>query len=525
MSRNNIPLNDREKSKSKISRLICSIAALVILCFCFHQADHVLITGPAERAAAKKEAAEAKAKEEASTPKVTTANIVAVGDNLYHTKLYESGMNDSGEWNYDHVYEHMTSYIQEADLAFIDQETVLTPNHDEISSYPSFATPQEVGDAVVKAGFDVIETATNHIDDFGLDLIKDELNYWETNHPEVTVIGTNATEEERDEIKTVTVNDITIALLDYTYGTNNCLATGEDAYIINTFDKEQVATDIKKAKEISDCVIFVSHWGNEEDPAPSEYEKQWATFLMQQGVDVCIGGHPHILQPYGTLSDDQGNEMLIFYSLGNFASTQQDMTGLLGGMAQFTLEKTVKNGKSSVKVISKSVEPLVMHYNHDQGVYAPYLLKDYTNELAAEHSMHEVRTDEFTVETLYELYDEIMSQKVEPSTGTGLLEVHFDGYINMVDPDGNIVDDSYQGTSQDSNGNSDGEEGTDSSSSDESSSDGSDYDDSDYDDSSYDDSGYDNSSYDDSSYDDSSYDDSGYDDSSYDDSGYDDSGY
>ena len=236
----------------------------------------------------------------------------------------------------------MTSYIQEADLAFIDQETVLTPNHDEISSYPSFATPQEVGDAVVKAGFDVIETATNHIDDFGLDLIKDELNYWETNHPEVTVIGTNATEEERDEIKTVTVNDITIALLDYTYGTNNCLATGEDAYIINTFDKEQVAADIKKAKEISDCVIFVSHWGNEEDPAPSEYEKQWATFLMQQGVDVCIGGHPHILQPYGTLSDDQGNEMLIFYSLGNFASTQQDMTGLLGGMAQFTLEKMEK---------------------------------------------------------------------------------------------------------------------------------------------------------------------------------------
>ena len=286
-----------------------------------------------------------------------------------------------------------------------------------------------------------------------------------------------------------------------------------------------MATDIKKAKEISDCVIFVSHWGNEEDPAPSEYEKQWATFLMQQGVDVCIGGHPHILQPYGTLSDDQGNEMLIFYSLGNFASTQQDMTGLLGGMAQFTLEKTVKNGKSSVKVISKSVEPLVMHYNHDQGVYAPYLLKDYTNELAAEHSMHEVRTDEFTVETLYELYDEIMSQKVEPSTGTGLLEVHFDGYINMVDPDGNIVDDSYQGTSQDSNGNSDSEEGTDSSSSDESSSDGSDYDDSGYDNSSYDDSSYDDSSYDDSGYDDSSYDDSGYDDSSYDNSGYDDSGY
>ena len=152
------------------------------------------------------------------------------------------------------------------------------------------------------------------------------------------------------------------------------------------------------------------------------------------------------------MSDDQGNEMLIFYSLGNFASTQQDMTGLLGGMAKFTLEKTQLGDQSSVKVIAKSVEPLVMHYNHDQGVYGPYLLRDYTNELAAEHSMHNVRTDEFTVETLYDLYDEIMSEKVEPSTGTGLLEVHFDGYINMVDPDGDVVDDTYEGTSGKENG-------------------------------------------------------------------------
>ena len=197
-------------------------------------------------------------------------------------------MNESGEWNYDHVYEHTTKYIQEADLAFIDQETVLTPNHEDISSYPSFATPQEVGDAVVKAGFDVIETATNHIDDFGLDLIKDELAYWEREHPEVTVIGTNATKEEREEIKTVTVNGITIALLDYTYGTNNCLATGEDAYVINIFDKEQVAADIQKAKEISDCVIFVAHWGNEEDPVPIDIRIETVGDLPDAAGGGCV---------------------------------------------------------------------------------------------------------------------------------------------------------------------------------------------------------------------------------------------
>ena len=502
MSRNNIPLNDREKSKSKIS-LICSVAVLVILCLCFHQADRVLITVPAKEKAAQEQAAQ----EAEQEPEVTTANIVAVGDNLFHTSLYESGQSDSGDWNYDHIYEQISPYIQEADLAFIDQETVLTANHDEVSGYPSFATPEEVGDAVVNAGFDVIETATNHIDDFGLDMIRSELDYWSTNHPQVTVIGTNATEADRNTIKTISVNNITIALLDYTYGTNNNLATGEDAYVINTLNKEQVAADIQKAKEISDCVIFVAHWGSEGNSEPTEYQKQWATFLMQQGVDVCIGGHPHILRPYGTMSDDQGNEMLIFYSLGNFVSGQEEVSGLLGGMANFTIQKTVDGDKTSVEITASSVEPLVMHYNTSASEYAVYMLKDYTEELASQHSIHDLISDDFTVESLYNLYDEIMSQQVTPSTGTGLLEVTFDTSMNMLDPNGNIVDDSYEGTQT-----SDTSESADSTDSSEDST----YEDTSTEDTSYDDtSSTEDTSYDDASSEDTSYDDTYSEDTSY----------
>lgn len=514
MSRNNIPLNDREKSKSKIS-LICSAVVLVILCLCFHQADRVLITGPAEKEAEAKQAEE----ESAQEPEVTTANIIAVGDNLFHTSLCESGENESGNWNYDHIYEHITPYVQDADLAFINQETVLTANHDEVSGYSPFATPQEVGDAIVNAGFDVVSTATNHVDDMGLDMIKSELDYWSTSHPQVTVIGTNASESDRNTIKTVSVNGITIALLDYTYGTDSGLATGEDAYVIDTFDKDQVAADIQKAKESSDCVIFVAHWGNEGSSDPSEYEKQWATFLMEQGVDVCIGGHPQTLQPYGTLSDDQGNEMLIFYSLGNFVSGQENVSGLLGGMANFTIQKTVdKDNKTSVEIISKSVEPLVMHYTQT-GDRAVYMLKDYTEELAEQHDIHNLSTDEFTLDSLYDLYDQIMSQQIEPSSGTGLLEVTFDSYGNMLDPEGNIVDDSYQGT-QTTDDSTDAENDT---SSDDSTYDDTSSDDSSYDDSSSDDGSYDDSSSDDGSYDDSSSDDGSYDDTSSDDGSYDDS--
>ena len=108
--------------------------------------------------------------------------------------------------------------------------------------------------------------------------------------------------------------------------------------------------------------------------------------------------------------------MLIFYSLGNFVSGQESISGLLGGMANFTIQKTVDGDDTSVEIIAKSVEPLVMHYNTGAGDYAVYLLKDYTEDLASQHTIHDLTTDEFSLESLYDLYDEIMSQQVEPST-------------------------------------------------------------------------------------------------------------
>lgn len=209
----------------------------------------------------------------------------------------------------------------------VDQETVFTTEHDAVSSYPSFATPTEVGDALMNAGFDVVESATNHIDDYGIDFLQETFNFWSSKYPDVPVLGIHPTQEDADTVKTLEVNGITISFLDYTYGTNNGGVGEGNEYMIDLFDKNKVSTMIQKAKASSDVLIFVAHWGKEEEPMPTEYEKEWATFLMQQGVDVVVGGHPHILQPYGRMSDDQGHNMLIFYSLGNFVSTQQTLTG------------------------------------------------------------------------------------------------------------------------------------------------------------------------------------------------------
>ena len=509
----NIPLNFRERSNARAS-LLASVIVLAVLVILFNQLDYRMIRKPAIDAQKKTAAAKEKPETTATTSDVTTASVIAVGDNLYHQSLIDAGASEDGNWNYDKIYTHITDAIKDADIRMIDQETVFTTDHDSVSSYPSFATPTEVGDAIVKAGFNVVESANNHIDDFGEGFLTDTLNFWKTKYPDVTLLGIHDSQEDADTVKIREVNGINIAFLDYTYGTNVGGIEGKD-YMIDMIRKEKITTMIQKAKQQADCIIFVAHWGTEDETMPNEYEKQWAAYLMEQGVNVIIGGHPHVLQPYGRISDGKGNETVVFYSLGNFVSTQQKLEELLGGMAKFTIQKTVENGKTSIQILTPTVEPLVMHYNSDAGEFGPYMLSDYTEELASQNGVQKYIGDGvFTLDNLKKKFNEIMSMNVTPSTGTNLLDVTIDTDLNMVDSSGNIVEDTDSITaeqyyadkgidinSEDFN-SADSSSGNTDDSSDDSSDDGSD-------DSSYDDSSYDDGSYDDGSYDDSSYDDTG----------------
>ena len=513
----NIPLNFRERSNARTS-LLASVIVLAVLVILFNQLDYRLIRKPAIDAQKKATAAKEKQETEAATGDVTTASVIAVGDNLYHQSLIDAGVSEDGTWNYDKIYTHITDAIKDADIRMIDQETVFTTDHDNVSSYPSFATPTEVGDAIIKAGFNVVESANNHIDDFGEGFLTDTLNFWKTNYPDVTLLGIHDSQEDADTVKIREVNGIRIAFLDYTYGTNVGGIEGKD-YMIDMIRKDKITTMIQKAKQQADCIIFVAHWGTEDETMPNEYEKQWAAYLMEQGVNVIIGGHPHVLQPYGRLTDDKGNETVVFYSLGNFVSTQQKLEELLGGMAKFTIQKTVKDGKTSVKILTPTVEPLVMHYNSDSGEFGPYMLSDYTEELASQNGVQKYIGDGvFTLDNLKKKFNEIMSMNVTPSTGTNLLDVTINTDLNMIDSSGNVVEDTASitaeqyyadkgiDTTSESFNTADSSSGSAEGSSDDSSDDGSD-------DGSYDDSSDDGSYYDDGSYDDGSYDDSYYDDS------------
>lgn len=498
--KDNIPLNFRERSNARLS-LIASIVVLAILVLFFNQLDYRLIRKPAIDARKKATISKEKQETTTTTGETTTASVIAVGDNLYHQSLIDAGASSDGNWNYDKIYTHIQDAIKDADIKMIDQETVFTTDHDSVSSYPSFATPTEVGDAIIKAGFNVVESANNHIDDFGEGFLTDTLNFWKTTYPDVTLLGIHDSQEDADTVKIREVNGIKIAFLDYTYGTNVGGIEGKD-YMIDMIRKDKITTMIQKAKQQADCIIFVAHWGTEDETMPNEYEKQWAAYLMEQGVNVIIGGHPHVLQPYGRLTDDKGNETVVFYSLGNFVSTQQKLEELLGGMAKFTIQKTVKDGKTSIEILTPTVEPLVMHYNSDAGEFGPYMLSDYTEELASQNGVQKyIGSDVFTLDNLKKKFNEIMSMNVTPSTGTNLLDVTINTDLNMIDASGNIVEDTDSITAEqyyadkgiDINSENFNSADNGSGSTDDSSDDGSDDDSGSYDDSSYDDGSYDDS--------------------------------
>lgn len=416
MKNNNLPLNIREKMNSRISFLI-AIIVTVILILLFHQLDENMIQKPAREARqqAQKEKEEAEIK--AAQPEEYTASILAVGDNLYQDIPLLAGQSSSGSWNYDFVYANVKNRIQSADLSIISQETVLTSDHSQVTTDdPYYAAPTEVGDALISAGFDVVAAASNHVDDFGSSYITQTLEYWSA-HPEATLLGLHEAGKPTD-VRILTVNGISIGLVNYTYGTNQMGGDSTSNSMIDIFDQTKVSDAVAKAKAGSDVVILIAHWGDNDQTVPSAYQTQWAAWLMKQGVDVIIGSHPHVLQPYGTLSDQQGNRLTVFYSLGNFVTGQTMLDNVLGGLATFTIKKSVDDGVATVEIIDPKVEATVMHESYSQQTGAVYLLDSYTDQLASDHMVTAIGDEQFTVELLKKRFKSIMEKNVTPDPGT-----------------------------------------------------------------------------------------------------------
>ena len=323
--------------------------------------------------------------------KDTEITIVMVGDILLHTPVEEAAKRDDGSYNFDFIFENLKKDISSADIAIVNQEVIIGGEELGVSGYPAFNAPYQAGDALVEAGFDVVCHGTNHALDKGKSGLLNCCKYWREQHPEITVVGINETEDAYNNIDIVEEKGIRIAILNYTYGTNGIPQPKGMPHAVDMLDKDKVEKDLKFAEENADFTIVCPHWGTEYNLGVDKSQKYWTEIFRKNGADLVLGTHSHVIEPIEMLEDvgigitnNHGDgDMLVYYSLGNFVNwTSGKGKGvanrMVGGMADVTIGR---NAKGEVVIKSYGVTPVVTHLQKGHEGVIVYPLTEYTDEL------------------------------------------------------------------------------------------------------------------------------------------------
>ncbi len=334
-------------------------------------------------------------------------SFFATGDNLIHTGIWRQANRNAGEsgndclmdspYDFSPFYESIAPMVEEADLAFLNQETLVAANENGVpQNYPSFNTPRACGDTMIELGFDIVNVANNHMMDMSSQGLKNSIDYWRAK-TEITQVGAYLDEEDYNDIRVVEKNGIRIAFLAYVEDANNSgrgLQTPLSAYhnysslglYIPALNEQELRRQVADAKEIADFVVVAVHWGTENSYTVNSVQTHFASVCAELGVDLVLGSHPHVLQRMEWMpSESSSGKTLVVYSLGNMISLMESSEGnLLGGA--LTLD-FVKNGEET-RIENVVMTPIVTHCSASYREIAIYLLKDYTQEIYASHYIH-----------------------------------------------------------------------------------------------------------------------------------------
>jgi len=275
----------------------------------------------------------------------STLKIIFAGDLMGHmTQVNAAKREAKGKgYNYRPVYKHLESYFSRADLAVINLEYPLAG--EPYSGFPQFSSPDESVFAIKDVGFDILITANNHALDKGKLGLERTLSVLDSLGLER--LGTYRHPAERDNTYPLFVekNGIKIAFLTYTYGTN--FLVEEEPNIVNRIDTALISEDLKKAKLfLPDFIIAYMHWGVEYENTQNQWQKDLANFLVLNGVNLIIGSHPHVVQPFDKIySPNTHDSVPVIYSLGNFVSNQRNRYTDGGIIFEVNLQKNSRMGR------------------------------------------------------------------------------------------------------------------------------------------------------------------------------------
>ena len=263
---------------------------------------------------------------EIDEPEPITFTLTAIGDVMCHnTQYWDAYQKETNTYDFSYVFDDIKFDIQKSDISVASLETCFAGEERGYSNYPTFNSPDSLAYSLKDIGIDVLSTAGNHCLDMGFDGLSRTIDV--LNKADISHLGTYKTQEERDKILFKYTKGLKVAFINYTYGTNGIPVPSDKPYCVNLIDKDLIKKDIESAKsQNADVIVACMHWGTEYQTSPNNEQKDLADFLFQNGVNIILGNHPHVLQPFEkrtvTLEDGSTQDGFIIYALGNFICDQ-----------------------------------------------------------------------------------------------------------------------------------------------------------------------------------------------------------
>lgn len=271
------------------------------------------------------------------------AVLLFAGDAMQHQAQLDKAR-EIGEANGKDLYDYSECFtliapeVEKADYAVVNLEVPLGGGPD-YTGYPCFSAPDSYALALKEAGFDLFLTANNHCLDRRGKAAKRTISALDS--LQLDHVGTFRTAAERDSLVPLIkdINGFKVAFLNYTYGTNGILP--DDGVEVAMIDKERMKKEIEKSREQgAEIVVVCVHWGIEYVLLENNVQRDLTDFLVDSGVDMIIGSHPHVVQPMKVVRNEaEDKDVLVVYSLGNFISNMNTADTRGGSIVRTTLTR------------------------------------------------------------------------------------------------------------------------------------------------------------------------------------------
>ena len=285
-----------------------------------------LVQTSAQEIEQERQANEESSEEEEEEPIDVSFTLSAIGDVMCHNTQYKDAYNsETGSYDFSYVFDNISLYTKTADICIGNLETTFAGEDRGYSGYPTFNSPDSLAYELKDIGIDVLSTAGKHALDKGFDGLSRTIEVLDD--ADIAHVGTYKTQEDQNKTLIKYVKGIKIAFVNYTYGTNGIPVPSDKPFCVNLIDENLMKQQIDSAKEENpDIIIACMHWGNEYKTTQNSTQEELADFLFQNGVDIILGTHPHVLEPMEkrtvTLEDGTTKDGFVIYSLGNFISGQ-----------------------------------------------------------------------------------------------------------------------------------------------------------------------------------------------------------